>query len=83
MINNFFGSILNYFHKFFMLFGYEGYLDQVGYSTLSRAKGRLGIYNDVDHFANLYGIKRIKEKYFYESNTTLKDRIIKEIRGER
>ena len=67
--------------KILMLFGYQPFLGVVGYSILSRLKGRFGYYNDVDRYATLHGLKRIKRKYLYESNNQLRGRILKSLRS--
>ena len=66
-----------------MLFGYTSGLGVMGFSIRSRIRGRLGKENVVDKHAELYALKRIKFKYFYESNTILKARILKFMRGPR
>lgn len=51
-----------------------------GYTIWSRIKGRLGYRTAVDSFADMYGLVRVKGKYIYESNNSLKERIIESIR---
>jgi len=62
--------------KFKMLLGLHVFLPISGYSIKSRIMGKLGIRNEVDCYGELYALKRIKYKYFYESNYSLRMRIL-------
>lgn len=62
--------------KIYLLFYRGHFLDEAGYTIKSRIEGILGLRNDVDRLVELYGLIRIKYKIFYESNKSLKIRML-------
>ena len=67
--------------NFFELLGWKPLHARMGSSIFTRIKGRRGYETDLDKFANQYGCIRLKKTFFYESNPTLRKRLINKLRS--
>ena len=79
-MNNLVTKFINFQINIFMLLGYDSFLQEADYSILARIKGRLGIKVDTDNYGEMYGLIRLKNRFFYESNKSFKKRIIARVR---